>query len=1274
MFFTLLCCSVFSLAFSQGQESGYLHGPSGDMPSGTVATDSSVVVSSYFNANDPRDEWTELLVVADNIDMRNWKMQDNNAAQGAFQPAITFNNISFWNNMRAGTIIMIWHRMVGTNGVTHPTASNKATGYIEVSANDVAWFNGGSFGTAPSFAGATLNVAAGGDLIQLLTGPGVFVHALGHQLNFGSSWTPLPLPKLNHKASLVNNEAVFVCPGKKVDEYGHLIPQDGTTWTAKSATDLSFGLPNCTSTSSGNSDYWRLVRQPRWVSPVLTGTVNGANTQVTLNWNAAVDPFPGDGTQGYLILRNNVNTFGTPLDGHTYAVGENIGGASVIAIIPSSQTLTYDDLTTVPCAGGLFYRIYTFRYIADALGNDYNLARGRAYNEMNFGAVQVLYPAPVAPVSAASDRDNFCADDPGDITLSATGGSGNTLNWYSESCGGTLIGPGVGVTNSITIPSPAVTTTYYARWEDACGVSTCTEVTVTVLPNVPVSVVITASINPVCEGTAVTFTATPVNPGLAPGYQWTVNGINMGPNNPVYTFVPVNGDDVACILTSNAACAAGSPATSNNITMTVTPANIVSITIAVSENPVCTGTLVTFTATPINPGASPGYQWTVNGVNAGTNSPIYTYVPVDGDDVACILTSNVLCASGSPATSNNIVMSVSSAIPVTITIVASENPVCIGTMVTFDATPVNPGTSPGYQWKVNGANVGTSLPSYAYIPVNSDDIICVLTSNASCASGSPATSNSIIMSVSSSIPVGIIIAASENPVCTGTPVTFTATPANPGPSPGYQWKVNGANAGTNSPDYTYTPANGDIVTCVLTSNASCASGSPAISNSITMSVGSAIPVTITIAASQNPVCIGTMVTFTATPANPGTSPGYQWKVNGANVGTNFPTYAFVPVNGDNVTCLLTSNASCVSGNPATSNSIIMAISSAIPLSVSLAASPGISVCQGTVVTYTATPVNGGSSPSFQWYFNSNPAGGNTSSWSNTPANGDKIFCVVTSNSSCATNNPASSDTIAITITSSLVSSVTVTANHDKICPGTSVTFTATSVNGGSFSVHEWLVNGVQAQQGISPVFITNTILPGDQVICRLSSSLPCVAQQTVSSLPVVLSAAPIPEVILSNQPFLCTGISTPLDAGANFSSYTWQDGSNGRYMNILDEGIYWVIVNDTLGCTASDSVLVKKCSGNIYVPNAFSPNGDGLNDVFRIFANPDDIAEFSMQVFNRWGAIIYESTNLLQGWDGMKQGTYCPTDSYIWKVNYRSTASGPSGEVLTITGKVELVR
>ena len=285
---------------------------------------------------------------------------------------------------------------------------------------------------------------------------------------------------------------------------------------------------------------------------------------------------------------------------------------------------------------------------------------------------------------------------------------------------------------------------------------------------------------------------------------------------------------------------------------------VAGVTISPSANPVCSGTSVAFQATPVNGGTAPVYHWKVNGSDVGNNNPVYSYIPLNGDAVTCTLTSNAVCVSGNPATSNTVTMVVNPNLPVSITISASANPVCAGTSVTFLASPVNEGSLPVYQWKVNGTIVGTNSPQYSYIPSNGDIVICVLSSSETCTTNNPAASNPVIMVIHSNLVVSVSITASANPVCSGNAVIYTAATINGGTTPFYQWKVNGANAGTNSSTYTYNPAAGDQVSCILTSNIPCPIGNPATSNIITMNVPASPVVTFT-------RCFDSITTTTAQP-------------------------------------------------------------------------------------------------------------------------------------------------------------------------------------------------------------------------------------------------------------------------------------------------------------------------------------------------------------------------------------------------------------------------
>jgi hypothetical protein len=120
-------------------------------------------------------------------------------------------------------------------------------------------------------------------------------------------------------------------------------------------------------------------------------------------------------------------------------------------------------------------------------------------------------------------------------------------------------------------------------------------------------------------------------------------------------------------------------------------------------------------------------------------------------------------------------------------------------------------------------------------------------------------------------------------------------------------------------------------------------------NCIYIFIDQPVPVSVEINTSANPVPAGTEVTFNALATNGGTNPAYQWLVNGLNAGNNQPTFTYVPVNEDDVACIVTSDAYCVSGNPALSNTIVMEVEGLTP-SVTVA---GI-IFDGQVKCYNAT--------------------------------------------------------------------------------------------------------------------------------------------------------------------------------------------------------------------------------------------------------------------------------------------------------------------------------
>jgi len=271
--------------------------------------------------------------------------------------------------------------------------------------------------------------------------------------------------------------------------------------------------------------------------------------------------------------------------------------------------------------------------------------------------------------------------------------------------------------NNITLPGVV---TYHITPKAGNCIGTPADYDVTVLPKDSTKITITASANNVCAGTPVTFTATITNGGTIPTYQWQVNCINAGTNNPAFTYIPTTNDFVKCILISSiSVCIANNPTTSDSIMMVVNPNLPVSVSVSASVNPVCEGSSVIFTATPTNGGTTPSYQWKVNGINSGTNSPNFLYSPQAGDSISCIMTSNLLCVSSNPATSNKIIM-ISSPVPV-VTFTR-----CFDSITTINAKPIKlkggiplGGTYSGPGVSANifnpaTAGIGTKTITYTY--------------------------------------------------------------------------------------------------------------------------------------------------------------------------------------------------------------------------------------------------------------------------------------------------------------------------------------------------------------------------------------------------------------------------------------------------------------------------------------------------------------------------------------------------------------------------------
>ena len=174
---------------------------------------------------------------------------------------------------------------------------------------------------------------------------------------------------------------------------------------------------------------------------------------------------------------------------------------------------------------------------------------------------------------------------------------------------------------------------------------------------------------------------------------------------------------------------------------------------------------------------------------------------------------------------------------------------------------------------------------------------------------------------------------------------------------------------------------------------------------------------------------------------------------------------------------------------------------------------------------------------------------------------------------------------------------------------------------------------------------------------------------------IVISQNPIPSVFIGNDTAFCEG-ELLLSAPSEMNSYVWNNGATSQTISVSQEGTYSVKITDANNCSNSDSITISSnCLNDIWIPNAFSPNNDGVNDVFMVRGNPQNTTIEKMLVYNRWGNKVFEANNILPndkttGWNG----TYKGADVQFEVYGYYVVAKFKNGEKQILKGNVTLVK
>ncbi len=818
----------------------------------------------------------------------------------------------------------------------------------------------------------------------------------------------------------------------------------------------------------------------------------------------------------------------------------------------------------------------------------------------------ITQPAQVLTATSTGSGTSCFAGSNGTATVTPAGGTPS----YSY-----LWAPSGGTASTASGLSPG---NYFVLVTDSHG---CQAIS-TVAISQPTIVASTISItNPSC-GLPNGVLTSMVSGGTAPyTYSWTPGGAttstinNLGPGS--YTLV----------VRDSANCASSISATLTNIPGPT-------VTISSVTNVSCFGMNDGSATASITSGTSPYTSvWQPYGGigSTGTGFVAGTYLITVTDSLGCIATVSTTITQ-----------------PTAVGVMASPitNVSCNGGS-NGAITAVASGGIPGYNY--SWSPVAASTPAISGIPAGSYTVS--VTDQHNCLA-------SISVNITEPAALTTSVATVVNPTCFNS-TNGSATVSIGGGTVPYSCLWSDGQTGSTANNlaagpYTLTTTDGNG--CVTVSN-------------VTLTQPTQV---ITSAGSADTICLGSTGSVTATATGGAGNYSYAWQPSGA---VNSGTLAVSPGTTTTYTVIAYDQLGCA-GTPDTVSTVVLNLTNA---NVDVT-SPLTLICPGqsTSVLATATGVTGALTYSWNQGLGTGPG-----SFTVTPTTPTTTY-VVTVTNSCGTSVRDS-----ITVLYSPPPTLIIFSDSNIVCVPNTIQFYDSSQTGNPLDqIHSWSWNfgdGTSSQLS-DPTHMYTT--PGIyNVYLTVTTGNGCTSTNATS--PLVIQANPFPVAAFSvnsttldlpYDPLVCSNQSV----GASSYSWNFGDGSTSGATNpehlYTTIGTYPVqlIATSTLGCpdTAYTTVTTNT---DVTFPTAFTPNPDGpggggydigslTNDVF--FAYVSGVTDYKLQIFDRWGELIFETFDIKKGWDGYYKGKLCQQDVYIWKAYIKLN----NGKVFNKAGDVTLIR
>lgn len=473
-----------------------------------------------------------------------------------------------------------------------------------------------------------------------------------------------------------------------------------------------------------------------------------------------------------------------------------------------------------------------------------------------------------------------------------------------------------------------------------------------------------------------------------------------------------------------------------------------------------------------------------------------------------------------------------------------------------------------------------------------------------------------------------------------------------------------ASGGTGSYTYNWAPISGTAdsitglsagsYTCMVTDSNGCKSTDTAVINQPT-------PLLVT-ASGAKTICIGQSATISANAT--GGTPGYTYAWN---TGSSASSITVSPV----VTTTYTVTAGDTNGCASDTATVTIAVRP--PLGLSTSPSKAVSICAGDTVAISATATGGDGNYTYTWTPGSIKGTGITV----TPAATTTYTVIV--NDGCSTPN----DTAAITVFVNPLPVVNFGTDIVSGCYPLCVNFIDSStVKTGNITSWAWNFGDTNSSTSQNP-FNCYTQPGSYSVSLTATTDSGCTSSKTISNLITVYNhphaAFNVSLERTTDSPVFFTDESTD-DYGITVWAWAFGSGPDSVFSTknavytYQDTGNYCATLNVTnmYGCTDSATQCFEITPEfTLYIPDAFSPNGDGKNDVFA--PKGMSLTDFDMYIFDRWGTLIYHTNDINKGWNGTvnnKGSDVCQQDTYVYMITCEDIRNKPHSYI----GKVTLVK